>query len=51
MSKLNIEKSSLSELGFTMKVEANRVDGDVMKVSKELWLQIADRLMETEDKK
>lgn len=51
MSKLNIDKSNLSELGFAMKVEANRVEGDVMKVSKELWLQIADRLMETEDNK
>jgi len=51
MSKLNIDKASLSELGFAMKVEANRVEGDIMKVSKELWLQIAERLMEAEDKK
>lgn len=46
MSQLKISDAPLSELGFAMKVEANRVEGDIMKVSKDLWLEIAERLME-----
>ena len=42
---LKIENASLGEIGFAMKVEANRVNGDTMQVSKELWLEIADRIM------
>lgn len=50
MSQLKINESSLSELGFAMKVEANRVEGDIMRVSKDLWLEIAERLMEQNNK-
>lgn len=37
----------LSDLGFAMKVEAQRTEGDVLHVSKALWLEIAEVLMET----
>lgn len=46
MSQLNIKECSLYGLGFGMKVEAEKVECDVIQVSKELWLQIAERLME-----
>lgn len=47
MSKpLNIEAAPLGDLGFAMIVEANRVEGDTMQVSKELWLKIANRIMD-----
>lgn len=47
MSKpLSIDTAPLGELGFAMIVEANRVEGDTMQVSKELWLEIANRIMD-----
>lgn len=47
MSKtLSIKTAPLGDLGFAMIVEANRVVGDTMQVSKELWLEIANRIME-----
>ena len=49
MSDLNIANTSLGELGFAMKVEAGRVEGEFMQVSKELWLEIADRIMKAEN--
>lgn len=49
MSNLNIAKASLGEIGFAMKVEAGRVDGEFLQVSKELWLEIADRLMSIQE--
>ena len=42
---MNIKNATLGELGFAMKVEAYRVKGEEMLVSKELWLEIADRIM------
>ena len=48
MSQLNISESNLSTLGFAMIVEATRVEGEVMQVSKTLWLEIAERLMNLE---
>ena len=50
MRKIKISDAPLSELGFAMKVEANRVEGEVMAVSKELWLEIAERLMKQNKK-
>lgn len=39
---------TLSEIGFAMKHEASKTKGDVMFVSKALWLDIAEILMETD---
>lgn len=46
MNQLNIKDCSLYTLGLGMKITADEVEGDVIKISKELWLQIAERLME-----
>lgn len=39
---------TLGEIGFAMKHEASKTKGDVMLVSKALWLEIAELLMETD---
>lgn len=42
------EYMTLGEIGFAMKVEASRTEGDVMLVEKKLWLEIAELLMQTD---
>ena len=39
---------TLGEIGFAMKHEASKTEGDVLLVSKDLWLEIAEVLMETD---
>lgn len=39
---------TLGEIGFAMKHEASKVDGNVMLVEKALWLEIAQLLMDTD---
>lgn len=46
MNQLNIKDCSLYTLGFGMKLTADEVEGNIIRISKELWLQIAERLME-----
>ena len=38
---------TLGEIGFAMKYEASKVEGNVMVVDKKLWLEIAQLLMDT----
>ena len=38
---------TLGEIGFAMKVEASKCEGNVMVVDKKLWLEIAQLLMDT----
>ena len=38
---------TLGEIGFAMKREASKVEGNVMVIGKELWLEIAQLLMDT----
>ena len=49
MGALKITESNLGQLGFSMKVEAGRAEGDIMRVSKVLWLEIAQRLIDAEN--
>ena len=39
---------TLYEIGFAMKYEASKKTGDTMLVSKDLWLEIAELLIETD---
>ena len=39
---------TLGEIGFAMKHEALKKTGDTMLVSKDLWLEIAELLIETD---
>ena len=50
MSKKKNKRNTmtLGEIGFAMKLEARRTKDDVMYVSKELWLEIAELLIETD---
>lgn len=42
------ETMTLGEIGFAMKCEARKNNDEVMYVSKVLWLEIAELLMETD---
>lgn len=46
MSQLKFSELDLYKLGFAMKLEADKIEGDIMQVTKDLWLQIAEILME-----
>lgn len=49
MSKRKIKNTmSFGEVGFAMKYEASIRAGDTMLVSKDLWLEIAELLIETD---
>ena len=51
MAKKKKKKTmTLGEIGFAMKYEASKVEGDEMFVSKKLWLEIAQLLMDTGSK-
>lgn len=50
MAKKNEKKMTLGEIGFAMKAEACRVDGETLVVSKALWKEIADILMLTDQR-
>ena len=39
------KKIRLGDVGFAMKVEATKTEGDTMHVSKALWLEIAEVLL------
>lgn len=39
---------TLGEVGFAMKCEARKVEGNTMVVDKALWLEIAELLMQTD---
>lgn len=39
---------TIGEVGFAMKYEASKVDGNAMTVDKALWLEIAELLMQTD---
>ena len=39
---------TLGEIGFSMKYEASKVEGNVMVIEKKLWLEIAQLLMDTD---
>ena len=39
---------TLGEVGFAMKYEASKVEGNTMVVDKALWLEIAELLMQTD---
>ena len=48
MGKRKLKNSmSLGEIGFAMKYEASKKTGDTLLVSKKLWLEIAELLIET----
>ena len=44
MQGINIKKASLDLIGFGMKADAGCVNGDIIPVTRELWLEIANRL-------
>lgn len=44
----NKKYMTLGEIGFAMKHEAAKTEGDVMLVEKKLWLEIAELLMQTD---
>lgn len=50
MGKRKKKTMTLGEIGFAMKYEASKSEGDVIIVSKALWLEIAQLLMDTDDK-
>ncbi len=39
---------TLGEVGFAMKYEANKAEGNTMVIDKALWLEIAELLMQTD---
>lgn len=39
---------TLGEIGFAMKYEASKSEGNVLVVDKKLWLEIAQLLMDTD---
>lgn len=39
---------TIGEVGFAMKHEASKVEGNTMVVDKALWLEIAELLMQTD---
>ena len=44
MQGIDIKTVALDVIGFCLKAEAGNIKGDVIMVSKGLWLEIADRL-------
>lgn len=46
MQGINIKKASLDLIGFGMKAEASCINGDIIPVKRELWNEIANRLMQ-----
>lgn len=44
MQWIDIKTVSLDVIGFCMRAEAGRIEGDIIPVSRTLWLEIADRL-------
>lgn len=44
MRGIDLKKASLDVIGFSMRAEAGQVEGDIIPVSRTLWLEIADRL-------
>lgn len=44
MQGIDIKTVSLDVIGFCMKAEAGRVKGDIIPVTRALWLEIANRL-------
>jgi hypothetical protein len=44
MQGIDIKTVSLDVIGFGMKAEAGEVAGDIIPVTRELWLEIANRL-------
>ena len=47
MANKNRKKMTIGEVGFAMKMEAQRTPGDNILVPKKLWMEIADLLMLT----
>lgn len=43
----NKKTMTLGEIGFAMKHEASKTEGNVVVVDKKLWLEIAQLLMDT----
>lgn len=41
---------TFGDMGFSMKVEASNTEGDVIIVSKNLWIEIAEMLIEADEK-
>lgn len=39
---------TLGQIGFAMKYEASKTEGNVMVIDKKLWLEIAQLLMDTD---
>lgn len=44
----NKKTMTFGEIGFSMKYEASKVEGNVMVIEKKLWLEIAQLLMDTD---
>lgn len=44
MQGLDIKTVSLDVIGFSMRAEAGNIKGDIIPVTRELWLEIANRL-------
>lgn len=42
------EELTLGKVGFAMKAETHRTPGETIIVSKKLWVEIADLLMQTD---
>ena len=46
MQGLDIKTVSLDVIGFSMKAQAGEIEGNIIVVTKELWNEIANRLMQ-----